>query len=113
MRICPEGLTFHSDQGRQYTDLKFRKHLRDLKVIQSFSNPGTPLDNAVAESFFACMKREELSHNLYETREQLENDVSEYVDYYNRVRPHQKMGMRTPIKAEDDFLTGLEGASKC
>ena len=34
-------------------------------VIQSFSDPGTPLDNAAAESFFACMKREKLSHNLY------------------------------------------------
>ena len=69
----------------------FRKHLRDLKVSQSFSNPGTPLDNAVAKSFFTCMKREELSHNLYETREQLENDVAEYVE------------------VENDFLTGLEG----
>ena len=105
MRNRPEGLTFHSDQGSQYSDFHFRKHLRDLKVTQSFSNPGTPLDNAVAESFFACMKREELSHNLYETREQLVNDVAEYVDYYNRVRLHQKMGMRTPIEVEDDFLT--------
>ena len=105
MRNRPEGLTFHSDQGSQYTDFNFRKHLRDLKVTQSFSNPGTPLDNAVAESFFACMKREELSHNFYETRDQLENDVAEYVDYYNRVRLHQKMGMRTPIEVEDDFLS--------
>ena len=110
MRNRPEGLTFHSDQGCQYTDFNFRKHLRNLKVAQSFSNPGTPVDNAVAESFFACMKREELSHNLYETRKQLEDDVAEYVDYYNRVRLHQKMGMRTPIEAECDFLARLEGA---
>ena len=108
MRGRPGGLTFHSDQGRQYTDFNFRQHLRALKVLQSFSNPGTPLDNAVAESFFACMKREELSHNLYETREQLESDVAEYVDYYNRIRPHQKLGMRTPIEAEDDFFKRSE-----
>ena len=58
------------------------------------------------------MKREEVSHNLYETCEQLENDVAEYVDYYNRVRPHQKMGMRTPVEVENDFLTGLEGTPR-
>ena len=52
IRQCPTGLTFHSDQGSQYTAFKFRKHLRKLGVKQSFSNPGTPLDNAVAESFF-------------------------------------------------------------
>lgn len=51
----PENLIFHSDQGTQYTAFVFRKHLRDLKIKQSFSNPGTPLDNAVVESFFSCM----------------------------------------------------------
>lgn len=103
MRHHPTGLTFHSDQGLQYTDFHFRKYLRTLNVTQSFSNPVSPLDNAVAESFFACMKREELSHNLYETMEQLEADVAEYIDYYNSRRIHQKLGPRTPVEAEDDF----------
>ena len=61
LRGCPDNLTFHSDQGVQYTAYKFRKHLYDLGVKQSFSNPGFPLDNAVAEAFFSIMKREELS----------------------------------------------------
>ena len=39
----------------------FRSFLRKVKVTQSFSHLGTPHDNAVKESFFACMKREELS----------------------------------------------------
>ena len=60
----PTGLTFHSDPGTQYTAFKFRKHLRKLGVNQSFSNPGTPLDNAIAESFFACMKREKAFSQL-------------------------------------------------
>ena len=102
-RHRPTGLTFHSVQGLQYTDFHFRKHLRTLKVTQSFSNPGTPLDNAVAESFFACMKREELSHNLYETRKQLETDVAEYVAYYNLRRVHQKLDQQTPVEVETDF----------
>ena len=51
MRGKSAGLIFHSDQGTQYTAFEFRKHLRGLKVKSSFSNPGTPLDNAVAESF--------------------------------------------------------------
>ena len=57
MRGKPVGLIFHSNQGSQYTAFEFRKHLRELGVKSSFSNPGTPLDNAVAESFFASMKR--------------------------------------------------------
>jgi transposase InsO family protein len=45
---------------------KFLKHLRDCGVIQSFSNSGTPYDNAVAESFFSIMKRKELFLNYGE-----------------------------------------------
>lgn len=98
------GLTFHSDQGSQYTAFKFRKHLRHLGVKQSFSNPGTPLDNAVAESFFACMKREELSHNYYDTMEDLRKDVFNYIDFFNNMRPHQRLGMQTPSAVEDQFV---------
>ena len=103
-RRRPKGLTFHSDQGPQYTSYVFRKHLRELGVIQSYSNPGTPLDNAVAESFFACMKREELSHNYYDTEDDLRRDVMDYVEFFNNMRPHQKIGMLTPCAAEQEFL---------
>ena len=99
-RNNPQGVTFHSDQGLQYSSYKFRKHLRDCGVIQSFSNPGTPYDNAVAESFFSIMKREELSHNYYHSFEELEKTVSEYIDFFNGMRPHQKMGNLTPDEIE-------------
>ena len=102
-RNRPEHLTFHSDQGTEYTAYIFRKHLRDLGVKQSFSNPGTPLDNAVMESFFASLKREELSHNTYDTLEDLRRDVWDYVDFFNNMRPHQRLGMMTPCEAERKF----------
>ena len=102
----PAGLIFHSDQGLQYTAFDFRKHLRQLKVKQSFSNPGTPLDNAVAESFFSCMKREELSHNYYDEPDELRRTVADYVDFFNNMRPHQKLGMLTPTEAEEKFAEG-------
>ena len=103
-RKRPAGLTFHSDQGSQYTDFYFRKRLRQLGVKQSFSNPGTPLDNAVAESFFACMKREELSHHYYDSIEALEQAVSEYIDFYNTARVHERLGNRTPVEVEEAFF---------
>ena len=46
------------------------------------------MDNAVAESFFACMKREELSHHYYDSIEALEQAVSEHIDFNNSVRVH-------------------------
>lgn len=103
-RGCPTGLTFHSDQGTQYTAYEFRRHLRKLGVKQSFSNPGSPLDNAVAESFFSIMKREELSHNFYTSKEELENTVAEYIDFFNNMRPHKKLGNKSPNQFEIEYL---------
>ena len=101
---CPsEGLIFHSDQGSPYTAYSFRKWLRDLKVVQSFSNPGTPYDNAVAESFFSIMKREELSHNWYETPEELEKTVAGFISFFNGYRPLRKLGNLTPDQYESRY----------
>jgi transposase InsO family protein len=39
--------------------------LHEHGMIQSFSNSGRPHDNAVAESFFASLKKEELYRKNY------------------------------------------------
>ena len=39
------------------------------------------LNNAVAEALFSILKREKLSHNWYNTPEDLENTLQEYIDF--------------------------------
>ena len=103
-RGCPSGLTFHSDQGMQYSAYAFRMHLREHGVTQSFSNPGTPHDNAVAEAFFSIMKREEISHNYYHSLEELEETVADFIDFYNTMRPHRKLHNLSPAQFEATFF---------
>ena len=69
---CPKGLLFHSDQVTQYTAYAFRKKLRDYGVIQSFSAPGNPYDNAVVEYFFASIKKEDFRKHFYKTEAEFE-----------------------------------------
>lgn len=33
-------------------------------------------------SVFTCMKREEFSHNYYDTIEEIQRDVDEYVEFF-------------------------------
>jgi transposase InsO family protein len=106
-RNRPSGLTFHTDQGSAYTSYKFRKHLRDNKVSQSFSNPGTPYDNAVAEGFFSIMKRDTLSHKWYHSKEDLEADVAEFISYFNEFRPLEKLGNLAPDEYERKYYNKL------
>ena len=102
-RKRPEGLLFHSDQGIQYTAYAFRKLLEDSGVQQSFSTPGHPHDNAVAESFYAILKREELYRRIYKSGREFRDSIDEFMDYYNTARPHRHNGYKSPLVKEEEF----------
>ena len=95
-RNTPQSLTFHSDQGAQYTSRTFRKLLRMNKVVQSFSTPGQPHDNAVVESFFSFMKWEEIYRAEYKSERQFAKSVGNYIEFYNTEKPHRTLNYKTP-----------------
>ena len=39
----------------------------------------------------------------YYDLEALRQDVADYIDFFNNMRPHQKLGMLTPSAAEANF----------
>lgn len=77
---------------------------------QSFSNPVTPHDNAIAEASFSVLKREDISHSYYKDQQKLENAVANYIEFYNAMRPHCKLHNLSPDDFEDRF--GLDGIQK-
>lgn len=99
----PKNLMFHSDQGAQYLSHPFQDTLKALGVIQSFSDPGTPYDNAVMESFFSTLKREEVYRKLYKNYDELVASIDEYMVFYNERRPHKTLNYKTPTEYEYDF----------
>lgn len=103
-RKGPSGLMFHSDRGAQYTAERFRKLLDELNIVQSFSKKGYPYDNAVCESFFRQMKREEINRRKYRSYEELKLAVFKYIEgFYNIERPHGTLGYSTPNQVEDAY----------
>ncbi len=99
-RNTPQSLIFHSDQGAQYTSKTFCKLLRMNKVVQSFSAPGQPYDNAVMESFFSYMKREEIYRTQYISEQQFVKSIDKYIEFYNTQRPHSTLNYKTPEQFE-------------
>ena len=81
--------------------------LNEFGVIQSLSEPACPYDNAVAESFFNAMKKEEIKRSEYETTSDLRFAVGDYVRFYNEERPHQSLGYLTPQQMEDGYTPEL------
>ena len=95
---------FHSDRGCNYTSATFRLCLAELKVKQSFSNPGNPYNNSVMESFFKSMKTERLYRTDFRSEREFREAVKQHITFYNEKRPHSVLRYRTPNKCEDDYV---------
>ena len=100
------GLIFHSDQGTSYRSYTFQKCLAEYQVVQSFSRPHTPRDNAPMESFFASLKREKLYRIQYRSPREFYDSVDAYMNWYNVTRPHQNLRYRTPDAIEEEYYAG-------
>jgi transposase InsO family protein len=96
----PAKLVHHSDRGSQYASSAFQKLLEAHGIQCSMSRKGDCWDNAMAESFFATIKKERIEHVHYRTREQARADVFDYVEmFYNPKRRHSALGYVSP----DDY----------
>lgn len=65
------------------------------------SRVGDCWDNAVAESFFATLKRELADDADWATRDDARTAVFEYIEvWYNRQRRHSSLGYVSPVAYE-------------
>jgi putative transposase len=106
-----EGLIHHSDAGSQYVSLAFGQQARDAGIAVSMGSKGDAFDNAVAESFFATIKKELVHRQSWPTRRDLGSAVFEYVEaFYNRQRRHSTLGYLSPEEYEQKAITTTKDA---
>ncbi|MDF2440746.1 MAG: putative transposase [Abditibacteriota bacterium] len=69
------------------------------------SRRGNCWDNAVVESFFATLKKEEVHREEYLTHEQAKASLFCYIEiFYNRKRRHSARGYLSPYDYEKALL---------
>jgi putative transposase len=99
------GLIHHSDQGSQYVSLAFGQTARAAGIAQSMGSRGDCFDNAVAESFFATLKKELVNRRPWPTKAELRSEIFDYIEiFYNRQRRHGTLGMTSPADFENSTL---------
>ncbi|MGZ6662603.1 MAG: IS3 family transposase [Solirubrobacteraceae bacterium] len=82
--------------------------LHELVAQQRHQAQLTAMDNAVAETFFATLKKELVNRRSWPSRLELQSAVFEYIEaFYNRQRRHSTLGMLSPVAYEQLRLSPL------
>ena len=87
---------FNTDQGKQFTSVSFTEVLIGKKIAISMDSRGRVFDNIFVERLWRTVKYEDIYLKWYETREQAEQGLNAYFQFYNTERYHQALNYQTP-----------------
>jgi putative transposase len=105
-----QRLIFHSYIGVQYACDEFVNELNKHKnIIRSMSRKGNCWDNAVSESFFKTLKTELVYHHKYETKQQAQLSIFQYIEaFYNTTRRHSHLNNLTILEFQQLINNNLK-----
>jgi len=89
---------FNSDQGSQFTALKFTDMLEDREIAVSMDGRGRFYDNIFIERLWRTVKYEEVYLRDYQTVSDAYMGLGNFFRFYNYDRVHQSLGYRVPAE---------------
>jgi putative transposase len=87
---------FNTDQGVQFTSLRFTDCLTASNIRISMDGKGRAFDNIMVERLWRSAKYEHIYPSSYEKLQDVKVGLSKYFLFYNGSRPHQGLKNRTP-----------------
>ena len=95
-----ENTILHSDQGWQYQHDSYHRFLESKRIQASMSRKGNSPDNGMMESFFGILKSEMFYgyEKSFQSLNQLEQAIVDYIDYYNNKRIKVKLKGLSPVQ---------------
>jgi putative transposase len=93
-----QPVIWNSDQGSQFTSPQYRALLTAAGIRISMDGKGRALDNIFVERLWRTVKYEEVYLHDYTCPREARERLGAYFLFYNRERPHQALGYRTPAE---------------
>jgi putative transposase len=93
-----EPALIRSDNGPEFVARAVRRWLEVCGVKTLYIEPGSPWENAYAESFIGRFGDELLKREVFASLLEAKVLVEEYRKHYNERRPHSSLGYRTPAE---------------
>ena len=96
---------FHTDRGSEFDNALIDELLESFQINHSLSMMGCPYDNAVAESTFKMIKAEFVSCIRFDTLDQLQLELADYVLWFNSIRRHSTLGYLSPVEFKKAYTS--------
>jgi putative transposase len=101
----------NTDQGRQFTAAAFTEAVLGRSVRLSMDGKGAWRDNVFVERIWRSIKYEEVYLKAYESVSHARRSIGEYIELYNRKRPHSSLADRSPDEAYFATLPAIKSAA--
>jgi putative transposase len=98
---------FHSDRGNEFKNQSIDACLEAFKIKRSLSRKGNPYDNSVAEATYKIFKTEFTFNRKFQSFEQLETELFDYVNWFNNKRIHSTLGYLTPLEFKQQGIRAI------
>ena len=86
----------NSDQGSQFTGEMWINKLISNNIKISYTGTGRCIDNVYIERFWRSIKHEKINLSEFNSINELERIISNYILHYNNDRPHRSLQGKTP-----------------
>lgn len=88
----------NSDQGVQYTSHAYVDLVTEKGAKVSMSGKGRCWDNIFIERLWRTLKYEEVYLKQYDNFFDAVNNINNYIEFYNKHRPHSALNYKTPLE---------------
>jgi putative transposase len=97
--IIPEKITVRCDNGSQFESSLIREYFKEKTVVQEFTKPATPEQNAHIESYHSILERVICRQYLFEKDTDLLEKMNKWALFYNYKRIHSGTKFTSPYEA--------------
>lgn len=88
---------FHTDRGNEFKNQSIDNILHTFDIERSLSMKGCPYDNAVAETILKVIKTEFVRNQRFDSLDELQNELADYVNWFNNHTIHSSLGYLTHV----------------
>ncbi len=94
---------FHTDRGNEFKNKAIDEVLNTFNIDRSLNMKGCPYDNAVAEATYKIIKTEFVKNNRFESLEELQYKLADYVNWFNNHRIHSSLQYLSPKQYRENI----------